>query len=203
MWSWWTVERGMRDWETDIRMVLWETIRRASGTRVPRTPESDALFPVRRPDTRSLFSLATEHTADTLSMSDSALPPRYAKRRAPVVRDEAIKTAKRRRVAEDSDDGMDVDPEDASGVQDARSQDTAGSPLKLKTYRKEVLQSALTQNSELLVPHECATAADSSQPSPSCHRQNVSKSLRINESPFIPHLQRHRNYLDASSVICQ
>ena len=94
-------------------------------------------------------------------MSDSALPPRYAKRRAPVVRDEAFRTAKRRRVAEDSDDGMDVDPEDASGVQDARSQDTAGSPLKLKTYRKEVLQSALTQNSELLLPHECATAADS------------------------------------------
>ncbi|KAI4522283.1 ribonuclease III [Schizophyllum commune Loenen D] len=85
-------------------------------------------------------------------MSDSALPPRYAKRRAPVVRDEAIRAAKRRRVAEDSDDGMDVDPEDASGVQDARSQDTAGSPLKLKTYRKEVLQSALTQNTIALLP---------------------------------------------------
>ncbi|KAI5893780.1 uncharacterized protein SCHCODRAFT_02747718 [Schizophyllum commune H4-8] len=85
-------------------------------------------------------------------MSDSALPPKYAKRRAPVVRDEDIKAAKRRRVAEDSDDGMDVDPEDASGVQDARSQDTAGSPLKLKTYRKEVLQSALTQNTIALLP---------------------------------------------------
>ena len=150
----------MRDWETDIRMVLWETIRRASGTRVPRTPESDALFPVRRPDTRSFFLSCHRTYGRHAFMSDSALPPRYAKRRAPVVRDEVIKAAKRRRVAEDSDDGMDVDPEDASGVQDARSQDTAGSPLKLKTYRKEVLQSALIQNSERLLPHECSTAAD-------------------------------------------
>lgn len=89
------------------------------------------------------------------TLSESALPPRYAKRRVVAKDDDApSRLAKRRKLeaANDESDAMDVDPEESAELSHGRSQDKSDSPTNLKAYRKEILANALSQNTIALLP---------------------------------------------------